>query len=253
MGHMHRISNAAKHTLDRLTDTLWPGRSLISGLPARGALSTEDFSALNFITGAICNRCGRPQALDLGLDSECGACLAHPPKWTRARAALVYDDISRIPILAMKRAGRRDGLKVMANWMATAGKPLLEETDVIVPVPLNYRRLVLRGYNQAGWLSDALGRQARIPVRHAALKRIRPTPSQAGLSARERYRNVAGAFKVTSSKIQQISDQRVLLVDDVLTTGATLNACTKALLSAGAAQINVIVLARVVRDTDISI
>ena len=253
MSHMHRIGASAKQTLAQLADALWPGRSLVSGLPARGALSPEDFAALTFITGPVCNRCGLPLTLDLGAEAECGACLAHPRKWARARAALAYDDISRVPILALKRAGRRDGLKVMANWMINAGAHLLEDTDIIVPVPLNYRRLVSRGYNQAGWLADAIGKQSGKTVAHAALRRIRATPSQAGLSARARHKNVAGAFRVPPSKTKQIQGRKVLLIDDVLTTGATLGACAKALTQAGAAQINVIVLARVVRDTDITL
>lgn len=251
MSHMHRIGAATKHRLSQLADALWPGRSLVSGLPARGALSPADFSALTFITGALCNRCGRPMELDLGDDADCGACLTRPPKWRRARAALVYDDVSRIPILALKRAGRRDGLKVMANWMVGAGETLLFHTDIIIPVPLNYRRLVSRGYNQAGWLADAVGKKTGTSVAHTTLRRIRATPSQAGLSARARRRNVAGAFEVAASKAKQIRGQNVLLIDDVLTTGATLDACAKALLDAGAAQISVIVLARVVRETDI--
>ncbi len=250
--HMHRMALTAKHTLQQLTDAVWPGRSLVSGLPARGALSPEDFAALKFITGAICSTCGQPLELDLGPDGQCGACTARPPLWNRARAALEYDDMSRIPILALKRAGRRDGLKVMANWMVNAGAHLIDASDLIIPVPLHYKRLVSRGYNQAGWLADAVGKQAGKPVAHTALTRTRATPSQANLSARARHRNVAGAFKVAARKTGKIKGKNVLLVDDVLTTGATLKAATKALKQAGAAQINVIVLARVVRATDIS-
>jgi len=250
---MHPMSTAAKQTLARIADALWPGRSLVSGLPARGALSAEDFAALTFITGAQCHSCGHPLELDLGPKAQCAPCLTRPPKWNHARAALVYDDVSRIPILALKRAGRRDGLKVMANWMATAASELLETTDIIIPVPLHYRRLVSRGYNQSGWLASAISKQSGKPVHHATLVRTRATPSQANLSPRARHRNVAGAFKVSLSKAKHIKDKNVLLVDDVLTTGATLRAATKALKAAGAVQINVIVLARVVRATDITV
>lgn len=253
ISHMHRMTLAAKQSLQHITDTVWPGRSLVSGLPARGALSAEDFAKLKFITGAICNRCGQPLELDLGPDGHCAACIARPPKWHQARAALEYDDVSRIPILALKRAGRRDGLKVMANWMVTAGSDPLGQADMIVPVPLHYRRLVSRGYNQAGWLATAIGKQARKPVSHTCLARTRATPSQARLSPRARHKNVAGAFKVRPAKAKHIKGKNILLVDDVLTTGATLRAATKALKTAGAAQISVIVLARVVRQTDITL
>lgn len=248
---MQQMTAAAKQAFARMVDALWPGRSLVSGLPARGALSAEDFAALTFITGTICLSCGLPLELDLGPEANCAACQARPPKWHKARAALVYNDVSRIPILALKRAGRRDGLKVMANWMVSAGSDLLDVTDIIVPIPLHYRRLVSRGYNQAGWLATAIGKQTGKQVKHAVLVRARATPSQATLSPRARHLNVAGAFKVPASRKAQISGKTILLVDDVLTTGATLRAATKALQAAGAAQINVIVLARVVRPTNI--
>lgn len=252
MGHMHRIISSAKQTLSKLTDTVWPGRSLVSGLPARGALSPEDFAALTFITGALCMSCGQPLDLDLGPEGKCAACLARPPSWSQARAALVYDEVSRIPILALKRAGRRDGLNVMTNWMMAAGSELIDQADLIVPVPLHYRRLVSRGYNQAGWLASALGRKSGTPVHHSALIRARATPSQANLSPRARHANVAGAFRVPKRKVAHVKGQTVLLVDDVLTTGATLKAASKALLRAGAKQIYIIVLARVVRPRDIT-
>lgn len=250
---MHKITASAKQTAARLTDALWPGRSLVSGEPARGALSAKDFAALNFITGAVCKTCGQPSGIDLGEPSECAACIARPPPWTSARAALAYDEVSRIPILALKRAGRRDGLKIMANWMVMAGIDILAETDLIVPVPLHYRRLVYRGYNQAGWLATSVGRQSGKPVNHTALARARATPSQAGLSARARHRNVAGAFQVRPSAVRKIAGKRVLLIDDVMTTGATLRAATKALDKAGAAKVSVLTLARVVRMADITI
>ena len=250
---MHRIAIRTKQRLTDLSDLIWPGRSLISGEPARGALSAADFAALNFITGTVCDQCGRPMTLDLGPDGRCGACIASPPPWTRGRAALVYDEISRIPIIALKRAGRRDGLHVMANWMATSGADLLTGADLIVPIPLHYYRLVQRGYNQAGWLATAIGRQAGIEVAHTALKRKRATQSQAGLSARARSRNVSGAFAVGNRSRKRISGRTLVLVDDVMTTGATLRAACRALLKGGAAHIHVLVLARVVRETDITI
>jgi len=250
---MHPIAASAKHTMNRLASALWPGRSLVSGLPAQGALSAEDFAALNFITGASCDMCSQPLALDLGAQAQCGACSAHPRPWHQARAGLAYDDVSRIPILALKRAGRRDGLKVMANWMVTAGSDILDLSDLIMPIPLHYRRLVSRGYNQSGWLASAIGKQVGKPVNHTALIRARATPSQAGLSPRARARNVSGAFKVRPSKAGKVKDKQIILVDDVFTTGATLSAATKALKKAGAAQVRVLVLARVVRPRDITI
>ena len=191
--------------------------------------------------------------VDTGAGEECAACIAKPPPWDGARAALVYDDISRRPILSLKRGGRRDGLAIMAGWMATAGKQILDGADLLVPVPLHYTRLAQRGYNQAGWLAQSLARRANIPVSVDALKRTKATPSQGGLSASARRRNVAGAFDLRPGRVGRVAGKRIVLVDDVLTTGATLSGCTRALKKGGAARVDVLVLARVVRERDISI
>lgn len=141
----------------------------------------------------------------------------------------------------------------MGAWMARAGRPLLAEADLLVPVPLHYRRLASRGHNQSGWLAAAVSRASGVPARMDVLRRTRPTPSQAGLAARARRRNVEGAFGVRSSRSKLVDGRRIILVDDVLTTGATLTACTRALHKAGAASVDVLVLARVVRDEDVTI
>jgi len=250
---MHAIAASAKRAVSTLADALWPGRSLVSGEPARGALSAEDFAALTFLTGALCQSCARPQEIDLADETICVACLRREPIWTRAHAALAYDDVARIPILGLKRAGRRDGLKVMANWMVAAGRSSLEQADLIVPVPLHYFRLVRRGYNQSGWLASAVGAQTGVRVDHGAVRRVRATPSQAGLNAKARHRNVRGAFAVAKRAKARIEGKSIVLVDDVMTTGATLKAATRALLNAGAVEVNVLVLARVVKPEEIAI
>lgn len=250
-----RASRLAARGLDRAASLLWPSRSLLSHARGAGAgmLPPEDWVRLTFLVEPLCQRCGLPLDIDLGEPETCAACLARPPAWGRARAALAYDDASRRIVLDLKRAGRRDGLGLIAGWMASAGRDLLAEADLVIPVPLHYRRLVQRGYNQAGWLAQAVGRRAGRPVKVAALKRIRATPSQGGLSARQRRRNVAGAFTVRERYGRHIDGARILLVDDVLTTGATLRGCIRALKRAGAAEVDVLVLARVARERDITI
>lgn len=175
----------------------------------------------------------------------CGACIADPPAYDRARAALVYGDVSRELVLGLKYQGRRDGLVLLAGWMAAAGKPLLEEADLIVPVPLHYLRLVRRGFNQSGWLAAAVARSSGVKLSVDALKRVRATPIQGGLSATGRRRNVQGAFRVRGTAKGRLRGARVLLVDDVLTTGATAEACAMALKRAGARCVDVLTLARV--------
>jgi len=254
-GDMDRGPARAKGFLRAIADFLWPPRSLVSGQRGvgKGPLAPEEFGQIHFLTGPVCDACGSPLDFDMGPGATCAPCIARPPRWTRARAAMVYDAASRRPVLDLKRSGRRDGLDTLAGWMLQAGRTLVDEADLIVPVPLHYARLVRRGFNQSAWLAGAISGQSGTPMLVDAIKRTRRTPSQAGLSARARRRNVAGAFTVSKSAATRISGRRVVLVDDVLTTGATLSACARALKQAGAANVDVLVLARVVRETDVTI
>lgn len=252
---MHWTTRSARAGLRSLANFVWPQRSIISGNrhAGDGPLTPEEFGRINFLNGSGCRTCGMPLELDLGEDSICGACAAKAPKWDQARAAIAYDDVSRQAILELKHAGRRDGLNAMANWMALAGRDILPDTDWLVPVPLHYQRLASRGFNQSAWLAQAVSRQTGTLALVDALSRKRNTESQGGLTARQRRRNVAGAFEVRKARQGRIKGSTVTLVDDVLTTGATLAACTKALKRAGAARVNVLVLARVVREADVTI
>lgn len=251
---MERMRSGAKRAASTFAEWIWPQRSIVSGARGGGdgAVSAVDWARLTFIEAPVCDRCGVPLGHSEAADI-CAPCTARPPRWSRARAALIYDEASRRPVLDLKRAGRRDGLRTMGAWMARAGKPLIAEADLIVPVPLHYRRLASRGFNQSGWLSAELSRQTDTPACQDALRRTRATPTQAGLASRARRRNVAGAFDVRASRQTKVAGKRIVLVDDVLTTGATLSACTRALRKAGAAQVDVLVLARVVRDEDVTI
>ncbi len=225
----------------------WPQRSLITHreLAGPGALEPELWAKLQFLSDPVCARCGMPFEIAVDPDQMCGACIARPPAYDRARAALVYGDVSRELVLGLKYQGRRDGLVTLANWMTAAGKPLLAEADLIVPVPLHYFRLVRRGFNQSGWLAAALARSSGVRLSVDALKRTRATPIQGGLSADGRRRNVQGAFQVRGGRKGLVRGKRVVLVDDVMTTGATAEACTLALKRAGAVCVDVVTLARV--------
>ncbi len=245
----------AKRLLRGGVDIVWPARSIVSNQRGvgRGPLTAEEFSAIHFLTGAVCDRCGVPLPIDIGEVQICVPCMARPPRWNRARAAMIYDETSRRAVFDLKRSGRRDGIAVLSRWMEQAGQELLNDAAIIVPVPLHYRRLVKRGYNQSGWLAQAIARRSGVTVSVDALKRTRNTPSQGGQSAKARRRNVAAAFKARKSRLDLLNGKKVLLIDDVLTTGATVGACVRALKAAGAAQVDVLVLARVVRETDITI
>jgi ComF family protein len=234
-------------------DFLYPPLCMACRLPvAQPGLCAACWSAITFLEGPACACCGLPFPVDLGDGNLCAACMAQPPAFDTARAILAYDDKSRGAILALKHADRLDLVPGFARWLARTGRHALSRAQVIVPVPLHRRRLWQRRYNQAAELARHLGHAQGICVASQALIRTRPTPSQGDMpSARARRRNVLSAFDVGDPAAVQ--GRRVLLVDDVMTTGATVQACARALRRAGAAEIHVLALARVVRATDMPV
>jgi ComF family protein len=233
----------------RLLDTVLPPRCLKCGavVDAVGTLCPACWPAVAFIAPPCCACCGLPFAFDLGPDALCGACADARPPFARARSAFRYDDGSKDLILRFKHADRTDAAPAFARWMAHAGPELLADADLITAVPLHWLRLLMRRYNQAALLATAISRLAGKPAVNDLLVRRRRTPSQGGLGAAARQRNVAGAFAVPPVRRNLLADRRVLLVDDVLTTGATVSACASVLLRAGARSVDVLTLARVVR------
>jgi ComF family protein len=210
------------------------------------ALCASCWSKLSFIARPYCERLGIPFAYDPGPGLLSMQAIADPPSYQRARAAVRYDDIARALVHAFKYSDRLDLAPTLGRWTARAGQEILAGADALIPVPLHWRRLWARRFNQSAALAQAISAVSGVPVLHDALKRSKATQHQVGLSQAERAVNVQGAFRVSSEGKAQIAGRRVILVDDVLTSGATADACTRALLRAGAANVDVLVFARVV-------
>ena len=211
----------------------------------QGGLCAACWRGITFLGAPCCACCGLPLAYDLGADAVCAPCAREPPAFARARAALRYDEESRPLVLAFKHGDWLHLAPTLALWMRQAGAALIAEADVMVPVPLHWTRLFARRYNQAAVLAHALARAGGPPVGADWLERRRRTPSQGKRNAAARRRNVAGAFAVRHGR--GVAGKRVLLIDDVLTTGATLDECARVLRRAGAARVEVLTLARTVR------
>ena len=208
-------------------------------------LTAEAWTRLRFIEAPVCDGCGAPAEFDAGEAARCSACLARRRAYDRARAAVIYDDGSRDLILKLKRADRTELAGLFALWLARAARDLVEDADAVVPVPLHPYRLLARRFNQAAEIARPLARRAGLAYLPGAVIRRRDTPSQAGRSSAGRRRNVAGAFAAPKAMWRKIEGRRVLLVDDVLTTGATAEACARVLKAAGAAQVCLATVARV--------
>jgi len=172
--------------------------------------------------------------------------IANPPAYDRARAAVRYDDTARTLVQSFKYSDRLDLAPMMGRWMARAGRELLADADALLPVPLHWRRLWSRRFNQSAALASTISGMCGVPVMHDVLKRVRATPQQVGLSKTERADNVQGAFRVPAEEKANVASRRLVLIDDVLTSGATADTCARALLRAGAAHVDVLVFARVV-------
>jgi ComF family protein len=232
-----------------LLDLLLPPLCLTCDRPvaAPGQFCATCFQSVTFITAPFCVRCGAPfvYAALAGGDGLCAHCRHQPPAFSRARAAFRYDAMARRLILPFKHGDRTDLAQPLARFMARAGKMLLEDADLLVPVPLHRTRLLSRRYNQAALLAGALARLAGRKMLPDALRRVRATPMLGDLSAAERAETMAGVIAVRPGRAGRIAGRRILLIDDVLTTGATTNACARALLAAGARDVDVLALARV--------
>ncbi len=256
------------------TDVLYPPLCFSCGteVDSHRALCGPCWSGLTFIAGSVCACCGLPFDTDLGDDTLCGQCLESMPSYDRARAVLVYNEGARKLVLPFKHADRLESAPSFALWLKRALGPMVQDPawnpasgpasdlasdpagGTVVPqdywvaaVPLHRRRLWRRRYNQSALLANGLAKALGYRAVPDLLRRTRATPSQGGLSRTERQRNVRGAFDIRDLYRRDLHGKVVMLVDDVMTTGATVEACARSLKEAGAAKVYVIVLARAMR------
>lgn len=226
-----------------LIDTIYPPSCLMcsAALGEEGGLCPRCWREVPFIEAPFCQRLGTPFAFDHGGELISPQAMAHPPVFKAARSVARYEGPARALVHGLKYSDRHDLVLPMARWMARAGAELLNEADLLVPIPLHWMRLFQRRFNQSALLADAIGQIASCSVAVSALRRVKRTRPQFGLSRNERAENVQGAFRVDPAV--PLLGQRIVLIDDVYTTGATANAAARRLLRAGAASVSLLTFA----------
>ncbi len=233
----------------RAVDAVLPPRCAVSGeiVDQQGILAPVAWAGLDFIAEPMCAACGLPFGFLVEPGSLCAGCIAEAPPFRAARAVLVYNEASRAVILGFKHGDQTHAVRSFVPWLNRAGAALLAQAEIVAPVPLHRWRFMARRYNQAALISAGLSKLNKLKHIPDLLVRTRATPSQGYRKEAERFKNVRGAFAVQERYLDVIKGKKILLVDDVYTTGATVQECAKALMKAGAAQVYVLTLARVVK------
>ena len=213
-----------------------------------GNFCASCFAQVKLIAPPFCACCGIPFVATMGEGALCPECLVEPPEFAAARAVMVYDRISAPLITSLKFHDQWSGVTRYGEMMRAASDGLLARSDMVVPVPLHWQRLLKRRYNQAAVLAYRLAEAAGLPCRLDILKRVRSAPPQMRLDRATRLKNVRKVFALNERSMADVKNKTILLIDDVVTTGATVNACAKLLKKAGAKEVNVLALARTVKE-----
>ena len=235
--------------IHRFIDFIFPQRCLCCGkvIHSDDSLCVDCFERINFITAPFCKHCGSPLYSENDLSDElyCVSCLNHKDAFRFCRSAILYNDGSKKLLLDFKFSDRTENRKLLAKWLFLAGKDIFSAgVDLLIPIPLHYTRLLKRKYNQSAILAKELSTLTNIPVEYKSLKKIKRTLPQVLCNGKQRQKNVKNAFKVANT--ERIKNKRIVLIDDVYTTGATMKECTKVLLNAGAKSVDVLTVAKVV-------
>lgn len=232
-------------------DAVYPARCLTCGSIVDGdfGLCGACWRDTAFIGGTICDSCGVPlPGADEGDDAHCDKCMENPPPWSKGRAAMLYRDTGRKLVLALKHGDRQEIAHPAGLWMSNAVADIVTQNTLIAPVPLHWLRMIKRRFNQSALLAKALSNRVERPWSPDLLQRFRRTQTLEGLGREDRIAAVENAIRVHPMRRHRLIGRPVLLVDDVMTSGATLAACTRACLDAGSGPVNVVTLARVAKD-----
>lgn len=245
---MHMRVNRTTELSSAALNVAFPPRcpSCSDQVEAQGNFCRPCFDTLKLIAKPYCAQCGVPFSFSIGEEAKCPDCLAEPPAYDGLRAVMVYDQVSAPLVSALKFRDQWAGLERYVQMMVAAAGEWAPEA--IVPVPLHWRRLWRRRYNQSALLGFGLSKAMKVPCLPQGLKRVRATKPQMRLSRAERQQNVKGAFAVNEKAQQFLRDKTVLLVDDVVTTGATVHVCAEVLKKAGAKEVLVLALARTTKE-----
>ncbi|MEO0829759.1 MAG: ComF family protein [Pseudomonadota bacterium] len=240
----------ARTGLRKVVEVIYPPQCMLCGDPvAEAGLCGSCWRETPFLTSQGCPLCAAPLiGANVGNEALCDDCLKVPRPWSMGRAAMKYEGGGRRLVLGLKHGDRTENAALLGRWMASAAADMLEDDPLIVPVPVHWRRLVHRRYNQAALLSRAVARAAGLDHCVDLLLRRRATPTQEGRDWDGRFRNVESAISANPLREHLAYERTVVILDDVFTSGATFTACSEACLAAGAEEVRVLALARVVKE-----
>lgn len=238
--------------MQSLVHLIYPSRCMSCGdlVETDFALCGPCWRDTPFIAGLVCNACGAPlMGDDDDPDVLCDDCISIRRPWSQGRAAMRYADNARKLVLGLKHGDRTDIARSSSLWMSVAAQPLLRDNTVLVPIPLHWTRLVTRKYNQSALLAKHVAGHLDRPFLPDPLIRSKRTASLGGKTHNDRFETLDGAIQPHKSRGRHLKDKSVMLIDDVMTSGATLAAATRAALQAGATDVCVLLLARAAKET----